>query len=121
MEGVESSNRILIFIYWILLFLFVSIGRLSLRSFQRALLIKGIGRKPAVIVGYNSKAHEVHDQIIEHPALGLDVEAYVAINPEHVGKAYKNIRVRSSLDELLDIVYKTHSSEVIIALGKRRP
>lgn len=118
MEGVESSNRILIFIYWLLLFLFVSIGRLLLRSFQRALLIKGIGRKLAVIVGYNSKAHEVHDQIIEHPALGLDVEAYVAINPENVGKNYKNIRVRGALDELLDIVYKTHSSEVIIALEK---
>jgi exopolysaccharide biosynthesis polyprenyl glycosylphosphotransferase len=118
MEGVESSNRILIFIYWILLFVFVSIGRLFIRSFQRALLIKGIGRKLAVIVGYNSKAQEVHDQILEHPALGLDVEAYVAINPENVGKTYKNIRVRSTLDELLDIVYKTHASDVIIALEK---
>jgi exopolysaccharide biosynthesis polyprenyl glycosylphosphotransferase len=118
MEGVESSNRILIFIYWILLFLFVSTGRLSLRSFQRALLIKGIGRKCAVIVGYNSKAHEVHDQIIEHRGLGLDVEAYVAVNPGNVGKNYKNVRVLGALDELLHIVYKTHSTEVIIALEK---
>jgi exopolysaccharide biosynthesis polyprenyl glycosylphosphotransferase len=118
MEGVESSNRILIFIYWLLLFVFVSIGRLFIRSFQRGLLIKGIGRKCAVIVGYNSKAHEVHDQIIQHPALGLDVEAYIAVNPENVGKSYKNIRVKGSLEELLDIVYKTHSSEVIIALER---
>ena len=118
MEGVESSNRILIFIYWLLLFVFVSIGRLFIRSFQRGLLIKGIGRRNALIVGFNSKAHEVHDQILEHPALGLDVEAYVAVNPENIGKTYKNVRVRSSLDELLDIVFKTHSSEVIIALEK---
>ncbi|MDZ7626196.1 MAG: sugar transferase [Ignavibacteriaceae bacterium] len=118
MEGVESSNRILIFIYWIFLFVFVSIGRLFIRSFQRGLLIKGIGRRNALIVGFNSKAHEVHDQILEHPALGLDVEAYVAVNPENVGKTYKNIRVRGSLDELLDIVYKTQASEVIIALEK---
>ena len=118
LDGVESSNRILIFIYWILLFFFVSIGRLFIRSFQRGLLIKGIGRRNALIVGFNSKAHEVHDQILEHPALGLDVEAYVAVNPENVGKTYKNIRVRGSLDELLDIVYKTHAAEVIIALEK---
>ncbi|HSW56714.1 MAG TPA: sugar transferase [Ignavibacteriaceae bacterium] len=118
LDGVESSNRILIFIYWILLFVFVSIGRLFIRSFQRGLLIKGIGRKNALIVGFNSKAHEVHDQILEHPALGLDVEAYVAVNPENVGKTYKNIRVRGSLDELLDIVYKTRAAEVIIALEK---
>ncbi|NWG29107.1 MAG: undecaprenyl-phosphate glucose phosphotransferase [Ignavibacteriaceae bacterium] len=118
LEGVESSNRILIFIYWLFLFVFVSIGRLSIRSFQRRLLIKGIGRRCAVIVGFNSKAQEVHDQIIEHPALGLDVEAYVAVNHENIGKSYKGIRVKGSLDELLDIVYKNKASEVIIALEK---
>jgi exopolysaccharide biosynthesis polyprenyl glycosylphosphotransferase len=118
LDGVESSNRILIFIYWILLFVFVSIGRLFIRSFQRGLLIKGIGRRNALIVGFNSKAQEVHDQILEHPALGLDVEAYVAVNSKNVGKTYKNVRVRGSLDELLDIVYKTHAAEVIIALEK---
>lgn len=117
-HGVESSSRILIFIYWFFLFLFVAIGRLLIRSFQRLLLIKGIGRKIAVIVGYNFKANEVHDQILEHPALGLDVEAYVAINTENVGKVYKNIRARGTLDDLLDIIYKTHASEVIIALEK---
>ena len=117
-HSVESSSRILIFIYWFFLFLFVAIGRLFIRSFQRILLIKGIGRKIAIIVGYNSKANEVHDQILDHPALGLDVEAYVAINSENIGKVYKNIRVRGALDDLLDIIYKTHASEVIIALEK---
>ena len=117
-HGVESSSRILIFIYWFFLFLFVTIGRLLIRSFQRALLIKGIGRKIAVIVGYNSKSMEVHDQIIEHPALGLDVGGYVAINAENVGKDYKNIRVKGDLNEMLDIIYKTKASEVIIALEK---
>jgi exopolysaccharide biosynthesis polyprenyl glycosylphosphotransferase len=118
LEGVESSNRILIFIYWVFLFVFVSIGRLFIRSFQRGLLIKGIGRRNALIVGFNSKAHEVHDQILEHPALGLDIEAYVAVNKENVGKLYKNVKVKGSLEELLDIVYKTHASEVIIALER---
>jgi exopolysaccharide biosynthesis polyprenyl glycosylphosphotransferase len=117
-HSVESSSRILIFIYGFFLFLFVAIGRLFIRSFQRILLIKGIGRKIAIIVGYNSKANEVHDQILDHPALGLDVEAYVAINSENIGKVFKNIRVRGALDDLLDIIYKTHASEVIIALEK---
>ena len=117
-HGVESSSRILIFIYWFFLFLFVTIGRLLIRSFQRALLIKGIGRKIAVIVGYNSKSMEVHDQILEHPALGLDVAAYVAINAENVGKKYKNIEVKCALDKMLDVIHKTQASEVIIALEK---
>jgi exopolysaccharide biosynthesis polyprenyl glycosylphosphotransferase len=117
-HGVESSSRILIFIYWLLLFIFVSFGRLFVRSLQRNLLIRGIGRKCSIIVGFNPKAHDVHDQILEHPALGLDIEAYVAVNPENVGKVYKNVRARGSMNELVDIVYKTRSEEVIIALEK---
>lgn len=118
LEGVQSSNRILIFIYWFFLFFFVAIGRIFIRSFQRALIVKGIGRKKALIVGYNPKAFEVHDQVIDHPALGLDIEAYIAVNSENVGKVYKNVRVRGTLDDLVDIIYKTHTSEVIIALEK---
>ena len=118
LEGSESSNRILIFIYWFFLFLFVSTGRLFLRSFQRGLLIKGIGRKRAIIIGYNTKAKEVYDQILEHPALGLDVITYVAVNPDNVGKVYKNINVQGSLDQLLNIINKNQASEVIIALEK---
>ena len=75
LHNVQSSNRILIFIYWGLLLLFVGTGRLAIRGFQRRLLIKGIGRRCAIIVGYNSRAREVHDQISEHAALGLDTRA----------------------------------------------
>ena len=117
-EGVQSSYRILIFIYWFFLFLFVAIGRLLVRGFQRTLLIKGVGRKAAVIIGFNLKAHEVHDQILEHPALGLDVEAYIAVNQQNVGKDYKEIKVKGTLDDLMDIIYKNYVSEVIIALEK---
>ena len=118
LDDSESSNRILIFIYWFFLFFFVAVGRLFMRSFQRRLIIKGIGRRGTVIVGYNEKAKEVHDQILEHPALGLDVVAYVAVNPENVGKNYKNIEVKDSLDNLLDVIKQTHAAEVIIALEK---
>lgn len=117
-HGVESSSRILIFIYWFIMLVIVGAGRLIVRSVQRNLLIKGFGRKNAVIVGFNPKAHEVHDQVLEHPALGIDVDAYVAVNPANVGKTYKNVRVRGSINELLDVVYKTHSGEVLIALEK---
>jgi exopolysaccharide biosynthesis polyprenyl glycosylphosphotransferase len=118
LEGAESSIRILIFIYWGFLFAFVSIGRLAIRSFQRGLLIKGVGRRSALIVGYNSKSHEVHDQILEHPALGLDVKAYIAVNIENIGKKYKNVEVIGSIDELVEIVLEHQAAEVIIALER---
>ncbi|MBK9098356.1 MAG: sugar transferase [bacterium] len=118
LEGAESSIRILIFIYWAFLFTFVSIGRLLIRSFQRGLLIKGIGRRTAVIIGFNPKGQEVHDQILEHPALGLDVGAYIAVHPENVGKNYKDVKVVDTFDNLLDIIDNLNASEIIIALEK---
>ena len=118
LHNVQSGTRILIFIYWGLLLLFVGAARLGIRGFQRRLLIKGIGRKCAVIVGYNPKSKEIHDQIAEHPALGFDVIAYVAVNPENVGKFYKGTEVLGTVDSILPIVEKTKSTEVIIALEK---
>ena len=117
-HNVQSSTRILIFIYWGLLFSFVGLGRLLIRGFQRRLLIKGIGRRCATIVGYNEKAKEVHDQISEHPALGLDVEAYAAVDPKNVGKFYKGIEVVGTVNNIVEIVNQVNSKEVIIALEK---
>lgn len=117
-HNVQSSARILIFIYWGLLFSFVGLGRLLIRGFQRRLLIKGIGRRCATIVGYNEKAKEVHDQISEHPALGLDVEAYAAVDPNNVGKFYKGIEVVGTVNNIVEIVNQVNSKEVIIALEK---
>ena len=118
LHGVESSSRILIFIYWGLLLFFVSVGRLTIRGFQRRLLVKGIGRRCAVIVGYNLKAKEVHDQVSEHPALGLDVKAYAAVNPNNVGKFYKGTEVTGTVDEIEKLVDEAEAKEVIIALEK---
>ena len=118
LHNVESSSRILIFIYWGMLFAFVGLGRLLIRGFQRRLLIKGFGRRCAVIVGYNPKAKEVHDQVFEHPALGLDVTAYAAVKPENVGKFYKGTEVLGTVDQIVEIVDKTNAKEAIIALEK---
>ena len=117
-EGIESSVRILIFIYWGLLLAFVGTGRLLFRSVQRILLVKGFGRKNTLIVGFNPKAHDVHNQILDHPALGLDVVGYVAINPTNLEKSFKNIYALGVLDNLVEIVGNTHTKEVIIALEK---
>ncbi|MCK7523202.1 MAG: hypothetical protein MZV64_38785 [Ignavibacteriales bacterium] len=73
-HGVQTSTRILIFIYWVIFLVLVGAGRIFIRSFQRSLLIKGFGRRNALIVGFNTKGNEVHDQILEHRALGIDVE-----------------------------------------------
>lgn len=117
-HGVASTTRILIFIYWGLFLFFVGTGRLLLRSIQRNLLIKGYGRKNALIIGFNEKAKDVHDQLIEHRALGLDVKGYVAVDSNNIGMAYKDIQVVGSVDQIQHYIDEHFAKEIIIALDK---
>ena len=117
-HNVDSKSRILIFIYWGLFLFFVGGGRILLRSFQRSLIIKGIGRRNVIIVGFNPKANEVHDQIIEHRALGLDAAAYAAVDNNNLDKSYKGIQVRGTIKDLSSLIDIYNAKEVIIALDK---
>ncbi len=118
MHNVSTATRILIFIYWGLFLLFVGSGRIFIRSLQRNLLIKGIGRRCGVIIGFNDKGKEVLDSIKNAPALGIDIEAFVAVRNENIGKDYNGITVEGTTDQLNDIINKYNAKEIIIALEK---
>ncbi len=117
-HNVASSTRILIFIYWGLFLLFVGSGRLIIRSLQRNLLIKGYGRKNTLIVGFNDRAKEVHDQLLKHRALGLDVVGYVVVNHENLDKSYRGINALGEIKELSALIEKHEIKDVIIAVRK---
>lgn len=116
--GESTGNRFLIFIYWGLMVTLTVAGRLLLRSIQRRLLIKGIGRRKALIVGFNERANEIHDQIISHPALGLDVIGYVAIKEENIGKEYKEVSVVGRVNEIEEIIDRLGVKEVILSVSR---
>lgn len=117
--GESKGNRFLIFIYWGLMVSLTITGRLLLRSVQRKLLIKGIGRKKAVIVGFNDRAKEIHDQIISHPALGIDVIAYVAIKEENLDKEYNGVKVIGRVNEIEDIIDRLGVKEVVLSVSRQ--
>lgn len=116
--GESKGNRFLIFIYWGLMVSLTITGRLLLRSVQRKLLIKGIGRKKAVIVGFNDRAKEIHDQINSHPALGIDVIAYVAIKEENLDKEYNGVKVIGGVNEIEDIIDRLGVKEVVLSVSR---
>ncbi|HEY6906729.1 MAG TPA: sugar transferase, partial [Ignavibacteriaceae bacterium] len=118
LHGVASANRILIFIYWGLFLLLVGGGRLIIRSVQRNLLVKGIGRRNALIIGYNKKAVEVGDQLNEHRALGLDPIGFIAVKEENVGKQENGVTVIDSIKNIEKIIDEKNVKEVIIALDR---
>jgi exopolysaccharide biosynthesis polyprenyl glycosylphosphotransferase len=118
LHNVATATRILIFIYWGLFLILVGAGRIFIRSVQRSLLIKGIGRRPGLVVGYNVRGKEVLDSINNAPALGIDIEAFVAVKNENIGKDYNGIIVEGTTEQLNEIIEKYNAKEIIIALEK---
>lgn len=117
-RGISTSVRIYIFIYWGIFFFLVSIGRLTMRAIQRRLLIKGIGRRNALIVGFNPKSNEIHTSILKHRELGLDVVAYSGVDGSEMHKSFKSINVVDTYHNLEDTLDKFQVKNVIISLGR---
>ena len=117
-HNVSSPNRFLIFIYWGILLGSVGFGRLFIRSLQRNLLIRGFGRKNAVIIGYNKKANNIHNTIKKYRALGLDIAVYVAVKKENVGKSFNDVKVVDTYENTKKVIEEKCIQEIIIALEK---
>ncbi|MDP4117055.1 MAG: sugar transferase, partial [Bacteroidota bacterium] len=118
-NNVGTNNRILIFIYWLTLLIFTGVGRLFIRSFQRGLLLKGIGRRSAIIVGYNPVSHEVHRDLLKYRYYGFDAVGYAAMKETNVGKSYKGVKVLGTVKDISRLIDDTQAKEVIIALEKK--
>ncbi len=112
-----SAQRYLIFIYWGIFLLFVGSGRIFVRSFQRYLLLKGIGRRNTVIIGYNDRAKEVFEEVNRARALGLDIIGYVNVSDS---SELKNVddKILGTIQDIEKIVNDFNVKEVIISLDK---
>lgn len=115
-NNIQSSSRFLIFVYWILLLISAGAGRLIVRSIQRNLLTRGIGRRKALIIGFNKKGNSIHDSIDEYRALGIDVAGYIAVNEDELNKEHKNIKVTGTVDNVDTIVKNNDIKQIIFAL-----
>ncbi|MHB8906667.1 MAG: sugar transferase [Melioribacteraceae bacterium] len=117
-RGVSSPFGFFIFIYWGIFLLIVGAGRLTVRSVQRNLLVRGIGRRNAVIVGFNPKSQNLYNTIKNHRALGIDVVAYAAALYENIDKEYNGIKVKGVVTDLEKIIDENNIKNVIISLEK---
>lgn len=113
----SSAQRYLIFIYWGIFLLFVGSGRILIRSLQRNLLLRGIGRRNTIIIGYNERAKEIYKEVNRAKALGLDVIGYVLVNENSSGQNDDG-KILGTIDDIQKIVNKYDIKEVIIALDK---
>ncbi len=113
--NVVIGSRLLIAIYWAILFTFVSTGRLAIRSAQRKMLIAGVGVHNAIIVGSEIKSRELYEEVIQYPALGYKVIGFASVGgwPRHPSNTAP---ILGSFDELHELIPRHSISEVLIAL-----
>jgi lipopolysaccharide/colanic/teichoic acid biosynthesis glycosyltransferase len=106
-------SRALILSYWLLLIVFVSSGRLALRTFQRTLLEAGLGARNVLIVGGGGKAREIFDEIRKLPALGYNPVGFIAGQKFH---GYKGSPWLGEMRALAEVITREEVQEVIIAV-----
>ncbi|HLP17751.1 MAG TPA: sugar transferase, partial [Bacteroidota bacterium] len=115
-KEVRGGARTLIVAYWGFMFVTVGAGRIVYRSIRKRLLLKGIGLRNAVIVGWNGKGKTLHDLLIQHPALGYRVVGFVKVDKRKTTASHRGIGLLGSLESLHEIIEKYAVKEVMIAL-----
>lgn len=113
-KDAKVISRLLILIYWFIMILFVSFGRIFIRSFQIKLLQKGIGVRNTVIVGSGKKAFELLDMINKYPKLGYKFIGFVGLhNENNIGNEIGKI---SNLKEIT----KKEKVEVVLVASEQK-
>jgi len=113
MTNAPIISRFLILIYWLLLVVCVSSGRIIIRSVQRNLLEKGIGLRNTLIVGDGEKAAELKNMIEKYHQLGYKIIGSINL---HKGKEKNNAGVLGSIEDIRKIIKSHEVSEILIAL-----
>jgi exopolysaccharide biosynthesis polyprenyl glycosylphosphotransferase len=114
-NAVGISSRLLIAIYWGIFLLATGSGRLLIRSVQKHLLLRGIGRRRTIIVGSRSKALELFDGVKRYPSLGYEVVGFVGLQKWKT-PLLRNSKQLGTVDRLSEIIRSENAAEVLIAL-----
>lgn len=114
MSDSKVISRFLILIYWGLLIITVSTGRVLIRSFQMTMLQKGIGLRNSIIVGTGKRGLELETLLNKFPQLGYKFNGYVSISNTVIINNYLG-----NIDSLKKIISDMNISEVLIALEER--
>ena len=127
LDGGFSFTRVLMGIYWVATFVLVAGGRFGVRSIQQYLVVSGIGRRRAVIIGSEARGVRLLHSLREAPSEGYDIIGFVGAKEEATrdevegipvlgeGRDLKRILVESQVDSVL-IALKSNSHEEVLAI-----
>lgn len=111
-----ATSRAIIVTYWLLMAVYVSIGRMLLRTFQRSLLEAGIGERKALIVGWGEKARSLFDEIRKCPAMGYRLIGFIDTHNPPAKENYRGCPVAGSVRDMKNIIEQEEVDEILLAV-----
>ena len=114
--AVESAR---ILTYWFYLVACLCIGRMVIRVIQKALMARGYGKKNTIIIGIDSRAHDIAEHLAAE-STGHNLIGFVKPGGNDASKPNgpTDLPVLGSLNEIRPIIEDYHVNEVVIALEK---
>ena len=109
-------TRLLLFFYWLGMVSFVASGRVVLRSFERQLLLRGIGRRRTVIVGVDARGARLLHDLRSSPAQGYEIVGFVRAQNEEDRGQVNALPVLGVVADLGRIIATERIEVVLIAL-----
>jgi len=104
-----------LFLAWLFDFLFVSIGRFSIRRIVYRLRLSGYFVVPALLVGANAEAKLIAEQLTGWETSGLELIGVIA-DDEEIGKEiWEDVPVLGSLTEIGQTSKEHRIGEIILA------
>lgn len=108
-----ANSRLLIAVYWLVMFGCVTLGRLTFRTILKGLTLAGIITHRVLIIGTFQQSRELYDQVLKYPLLGFSVAGYVSTEDIEEETRVPHL---GTTDDLDDILRKQQVDEVLIAL-----
>ncbi|MDA0684421.1 MAG: sugar transferase [Bacteroidetes bacterium] len=109
------SARINLVFYWAAVIVFVSIGRIIVRSVQKVLILRGKGLHRTLIVGWTDVLESLHEEVARYPEAGLDIVGAVKLHRDESGVTIANGSHR--VEDLPHLIDDLDVQDVLIALG----
>jgi exopolysaccharide biosynthesis polyprenyl glycosylphosphotransferase len=109
-------TRLLLFFYWLGLIVLVAGGRVAVRSFERQLLVGGIGRRRAAIVGSDGRGARLLNDLRSSPAQGYEVVGFVRARHQQEQSQVDGVPVLGPVQDLGRLIAEHGIEVVLIAL-----
>lgn len=118
-QSAVISSRVLIALYWAVLFGFVGTGRMLLRRVQRQMLMAGIGAQNTLIVGSAAGSRDLYEEVRRFPALGYRVVGFVRLDRRKHAPEESGLPVLGAIDDLPGLLPDRDIRQVLIALDSQ--